>query len=365
MSYNSYGKLFRITTWGESHGLALGAVVDGCPAGLLLDAQTDIQPLMDRRKPGGSKYVTQRQEGDEVQILSGHFEGKTTGTPISLIIYNTDQRSKDYSEIAQAYRPGHADYTYDKKYGFRDYRGGGRSSARETAARVAAGAIALKLLESFYPSIEITASMVQMGNDKIDYSNYDAHQIDNNPFFCADEKAVIRWSEQLDEIRKAGDSVGAVIECRVKNIPAGLGSPIYDKLDSHIASGMMSINAVKGVEIGDGFAVAGLKGTENADEIRNNNGKIEFLANHAGGILGGISTGQEIICRIAIKPTSSLLIPRQTINREGENIELITKGRHDPCVGIRAVPVVEAMMACILADMALMQRAQMGNLGFI
>jgi chorismate synthase len=363
MSHNTFGHLFRVTTWGESHGIALGAVVDGCPAGLPIDAVRDIQPLMDRRKPGGSKYVTQRQEGDEVQILSGIFDGKTTGTPISLVIYNQDQRSKDYSDIAVSYRPGHADYTYDAKYGFRDYRGGGRSSARETASRVAAGAVARLILNDFYPNLRITASMVQMGNDKIDYAHYDETEIDNNPFFCADKNASLRWADMLDNLRKAGNSVGAVVECRVSDMVSGLGCPIYKKLDSDIAGLMMTINAVKGVEIGDGFLSATLTGVDNADEMRmNNDGSVDFMSNHAGGILGGISTGQDIIVRVAIKPTSSLLIPRQSVNRNGENTDIITKGRHDPCVGIRAVPVIEAMMACILADHALMHRGQTGRL---
>ena len=363
MSHNSFGHLFRVTTWGESHGVAIGCVVDGCPPLIPIDVVSDIQPFMDKRKPGGSKYVTQRQEGDEVQILSGIFEGKTTGTPISLIIYNQDQRSKDYSDIAQAYRPAHADYTYDKKYGIRDYRGGGRSSARETASRVAAGAVARAVLKQLYPNLTITASMVAMGSDKIDYDAYDETIIGDNPFFCADKNAAVRWGEQLDIIRKNGSSIGAVIECRVKNMPVGLGSPIYAKLDSEIASSMMSINAVKGVEIGDGFAVASLSGIENADEMRiSQEGVVSFGSNHAGGILGGISTGQDVIFRTAIKPTSSILVSRQTITKDGQNTDIITKGRHDPCVGIRAVPVIEAMTACVLADAALRHRGQIGYL---
>ncbi|MEM6604000.1 MAG: chorismate synthase [Pseudomonadota bacterium] len=363
MSYNGFGHLFRVTTWGESHGPAIGAVVDGCPPAIPLDAPRDIQPSMDRRKPGGSKYVTQRQEGDEVEILSGVFEGKTTGTPISLIIYNKDQRSKDYSEISQTYRPGHADFTYDQKYGFRDYRGGGRSSARETASRVAAGAVAKAVLKSFYPDLNITASMVQMGQDKARDSNYDMAQIDKNPFFCADADAAERWGKQLDSLRKEGNSVGAIIECRVTHMPRGIGSPIYQKLDNLIANGMMTINAVKGVEIGDGFAAATYTGTQNADEIMcNTDGDIHFKSNHAGGILGGISTGQDLVFRTAIKPTSSILVSKETITRRGEKHDIVTKGRHDPCVGIRAVPVIEAMTACILLDCVLMHRAQTGRL---
>ena len=363
MSYNSFGTLFRVTTWGESHGPALGAVIDGCPAGISIDAARDIQPLMDRRKPGGNKYVTQRKEGDEVQILSGVFEGKTTGTPISLVIFNTDQRSKDYAEIAKTYRPGHADYTYDQKYGFRDYRGGGRSSARETAARVAAGAVALKVLNYLYPDLKITASMVQMGKEKINYNAYDESQIDQNPFFCADAKTAEKWAENLDILRKEGNSVGAIIECRAVGMPVGLGAPIYKKLDNELASNIMTINAVKGVEIGDGFDVAALTGVSNADEMRmNDDGTVSFLSNHAGGILGGISTGQDLIFKTAIKPTSSILQTRQTITRDGQNHDVITKGRHDPCVGIRAVPVIEAMTACTLLDAALMHRGQSGRL---
>ncbi len=352
---NTFGRVFRFTTWGESHGPALGAVVDGCPPGLMLD-ESVIQPWLDKRRPGTSKFTTQRNEPDQVRILSGVFEGRTTGTPISLMIENTDQRSKDYGEIAQAYRPGHADYAYDAKYGLRDYRGGGRSSARETAARVAAGAVARLVI----PEVAITGYVSQIGDDRIDMANFDAAEIGNNPFFCPDAKAAARWAEMVDEVRLAGSSMGAVVECVATGVPAGWGAPIYAKLDADLASAMMGINAVKGVEIGEGFAAAALRGEDNADEMRPGSDSPEFLANHAGGIAGGIATGQPVVCRVAFKPTSSILIPRQTITSTGEATELRTKGRHDPCVGIRGVPVVEAMMALVLADHKLLHRAQCG-----
>jgi chorismate synthase len=347
MASNSFGNIFRFTTWGESHGEAIGCVVDGCPS--LIDlSEADIQPFLDKRKPGQNKFTTQRREADEVKILSGVFEGKTTGTPISLIIYNEDQKSKDYGDIADKFRPGHADYTYQAKYGIRDYRGGGRSSARETAMRVAAGAIAHKILVQ--ADIGIKGYMVQLGDDKIDRANFDAAEIERNPFWCPDAKAAARWEEKLDAARKDGSSLGAVIEVVANNVPAGLGEPIYDKLDSDLARAMMSINAVKAVEIGEGFAAASLRGEENADRMRAHAGGVEFQSNHAGGILGGISSGQPVVVRFAVKPTSSILTPVETVTKAGENTDIITKGRHDPCVGIRAVPVGEAMMACVLAD---------------
>ncbi|WP_340265775.1 chorismate synthase [Sphingobium mellinum] len=356
MSFNTFGRVFRFTTWGESHGPAIGAVVDGCPPGLPL-AEADIQPFLDKRKPGTSKFTTQRREADEVRILSGVFEGRTTGTPISLMIENTDQRSKDYSDVAKAYRPGHADYAYDAKYGFRDYRGGGRSSARETASRVAAGAVARAVI----PEIEILAWVSEIGGDVIDPGRFDAAEIGNNPFFCPDPETAERWEKLVDDARRDGSSLGAVVECVATGVPAGWGAPLYAKLDSELAAAMMSINAVKGVEIGDGFAAARLRGEENADPMRpGNEGAPVFLANHAGGVAGGISTGQPVRVRVAFKPTSSLLIPVETITREGEASEIITKGRHDPCVGIRGVPVVEAMMALVLADQKLLHRAQCG-----
>ena len=358
MSFNTFGRVFRFTTWGESHGPAIGAVVDGCPPGLAL-SEAEIQPFLDKRKPGTSKFTTQRREPDEVRILSGVFEGKTTGTPISLMIENTDQRSKDYSEVAKAYRPGHADYAYDAKYGFRDYRGGGRSSARETASRVAAGAVARLVI----PDIDIFAYVSEIGGDAIDPARFDASEIDNNPFFCPDAQAALRWEKLVDDARRDGSSLGAVVECIASGVPAGWGAPLYAKLDSELAAAMMSINAVKGVEIGDGFAAARLRGEENADPMRPGKDGPEFLANHAGGIAGGISTGQPIKVRIAIKPTSSILIPVETVTREGEASDIITKGRHDPCVGIRGVPVVEAMMALVLADQKLLDRAQCGDGG--
>jgi len=356
MSHNTFGHLFRFTTWGESHGPAIGCVVDGCPP-LIELSEPDIQIYMDKRKPGTSRFVTQRQEPDQVKILSGVFEGRTTGTPIGLLIENKDQRSKDYSEIKSRYRPGHADFTYDAKYGIRDYRGGGRSSARETANRVAAGAIARKILG---PDIMIQGAVIQIGTQMVDGENWDWAETQNNPFWCPDAKAARNWEDYLDETRKSGNSVGAVLEVRASGLPAGWGAPVYGKLDAQIASAMMSINAAKGVEIGAGFASAGFSGVENADEIRMEDGKPKFLSNHAGGILGGISNGEEIIVRIAIKPTSSILTPTRSIDAKGQEIDVRTKGRHDPCVGIRGVPVAEAMLACVLADQKLRHRAQMG-----
>ncbi len=362
MSFNTFGHMFRVTTFGESHGVAIGCVVDGCPPRLELDA-ADIQADLDRRKPGQSRFTTQRREADEVKILSGVFTddatGKqvTTGTPIALMIENTDQRSKDYGDIKDKFRPGHADRTYDAKYGIRDYRGGGRSSARETAARVAAGAIARKVI----PNVIIRAALVQMGPHKIDRARWDWNEVNNNPFFCPDAEQAKFYETYLDEIRKSGSSIGAVIEVVAENVPAGWGAPLYDKLDGDIASAFMGINAVKGVEIGDGFATAAMTGEENADEMRMGpDGKPHFLANHAGGILGGISTGQPIVARFAVKPTSSILTPRKTIDKTGHDADILTKGRHDPCVGIRAVPVGEAMMACVLADHFLRHRGQNG-----
>lgn len=360
MSFNTFGHLFRVTTWGESHGPALGATVDGCPPGIPL-TEADIQPWLDRRKPGQNKYTTQRREADEVRILSGTYEGRTTGTPIQLMIENTDQRSKDYSEIAQKFRPGHADITYHQKYGLRDPRGGGRSSARETAARVAAGGVARAVLARLVPGLKIIGYMVQMGVHKIDRARFDLAQIEQNPFWVPDAKAAEDWASYLDELRKSHNSVGAVIEVLAQGVPAGLGAPIYAKLDSDLAAALMSINAVKGVEIGEGMAAAALTGVENADEIRMGPNGPEFLSNHAGGILGGISTGQDVVARFAVKPTSSILTPRQTVTVSGEEVDLITKGRHDPCVGIRAVPVGEAMMACVILDHLLMDRGQTGG----
>ena len=358
MSFNSFGRVLRFTTWGESHGPALGAVVDGCPPRLSL-SEGDIQPFLDKRRPGQSRHTTQRQEPDRVRILSGTFEGKTTGTPISLMIENVDQRSKDYGEIAQAYRPGHADYAYDAKYGIRDYRGGGRSSARETAMRVAAGAVARKVLG---PDVRIRGALVSIGGDWVDPAGWDWAAVEENAFFCPDRAAAVRWEERLLELRKAGDSVGAVIEVVADGVPPGLGAPIYGKLDSDLAAGLMSINAVKGVEIGNGFGAAEITGEENADEMRmGNDGKPLFLSNHAGGILGGISTGQAVIARFAVKPTSSILTPRKSIDKDGRQVDVLTKGRHDPCVGIRAVPIGEAMVACAIADHYLRHRGQTGR----
>ncbi|MBP0463560.1 chorismate synthase [Roseomonas sp. PWR1] len=355
MSHNSFGHLFRVTTWGESHGAAIGCVVDGAPPRIAL-SEADIQPWLDKRRPGQSKFVTQRQEADQVRILSGVFEGMTTGTPIALHIDNTDQRSKDYSEIAERFRPGHADITYELKYGIRDYRGGGRSSARETAMRVAAGAVARKVLG---PDVRIRGAMVAMGGDWVDPANWSWDALDGNAFFCPDPAAAARWEERLLDLRKSGNSVGAVIEVVAEGIPPGLGAPIYGKLDADLAAALMSINAVKGVEIGDGFGAAALTGADNADEMRMNaDGTVAFQSNHAGGILGGISTGQPIVARFAVKPTSSILTPRAAVDRQGREVEVLTKGRHDPCVGIRAVPVGEAMLALVLADHLLRHRAQ-------
>ena len=363
MSHNTFGHLLRVTTWGESHGAALGCVVDGCPPGIALK-ESDIQVWMDKRRPGQSRYTTQRREPDTVRIMSGVFpddDGRqvTTGTPVSLLIENVDQRSKDYSDIAAKFRPGHADYAYHAKYGIRDYRGGGRQSARETAARVAAGAIARKII----PGIVVRGALVQIGPHGIDRSRWDWDEVGRNPFFCPDAEAARQWADYLDGIRKQGSSVGAVIELVATGVPAGLGSPIYGKLDAELAGALMSINAVKGVEIGDGMGVAALTGEENADEMRMQDGQPVFTANHAGGVQGGISTGQDVIARFAVKPTSSILTPRATIDRSGAQTDIVTKGRHDPCVGIRAVPVGEAMMACVLADQFLRHRAQTGREG--
>ncbi len=360
MSHNTFGHLFRVTTFGESHGVAIGCVVDGCPPRIPLNA-SDIQTDLDRRKPGQSRFVTQRREPDAVKILSGTYvneEGMelTTGTPIALLIENVDARSKDYSEIADKYRPGHADYTYDMKYGVRDPRGSGRASARETASRVAAGAVARKII----PDVKIRAALVQMGEIEIDRANWDWKEVSNNPFFCPDAKAAKKMEDYLDGIRKNGSSIGAVIEVVAENVPAGLGAPIYGKLDAELASAMMSINAVKGVEIGAGFASAKLTGEQNADEMRAGNNGPVFLSNNAGGILGGISTGAAVVARFAVKPTSSILTPRDTVDRYGADVEVSTKGRHDPCVGIRAVPIGEAMMACVIADQFLRHRGQVG-----
>ncbi|MBM3561573.1 MAG: chorismate synthase [Alphaproteobacteria bacterium] len=360
MSHNSFGHLFRVTTFGESHGPALGAIVDGCPPKIPLEAQ-DIQGYLDKRKPGQSRFTTQRREADEVKILSGVFadgDGRqvTTGTPIALMIENTDQRSKDYGEIADKYRPGHADYVYDAKYGVRDYRGGGRSSARETAARVAAGAVARKVIAG----VTIRGALAQVGPHKIDRTRFDWAEVERNPLFCPDAGTTQLWADYLDGVRKDGSSVGAVIEVVAEGVPAGWGAPIYGKLDADLAAAMMSINAVKGVEIGAGFAAAALTGEENADEMRAGENGPRFLSNNAGGVLGGISTGQPIVVRFAVKPTSSILTPRRTIDRFGKETDIVTKGRHDPCVGIRAVPIGEAMMACVLADHFLRHRGQMG-----
>jgi chorismate synthase len=367
MSHNSFGHLFRITTWGESHGPALGVVVDGCPPGLPLTAEF-IQGFLDKRKPGQSRFVTQRREDDLVEILSGVFEDDrtggpvTTGTPISLLIRNTDQRSKDYGDIRDKYRPGHADVAYDLKYGVRDYRGGGRSSARETAARVAAGAVARRVIDG----VTVRGALIQIGTEKIDRANWDWQEVGNNPFFCPDAAAVPRFEAYLDRVRKAGSSVGAVIELVADGVPAGWGAPVYGKLDQDLASALMSINAVKGVEIGDGFAAAMLSGEENADEMRmGNDGAILFGSNHAGGVLGGISSGQPVVARFAVKPTSSILNDRRSVSAAGADVDVMTRGRHDPCVGIRAVPVGEAMMALVLADHKLRHRAQTGRDGAV
>ena len=361
MSGNTFGKLFTVTSFGESHGLALGCIIDGCPPGLAL-SESDLQADLDRRKPGTSRHTTQRREADEVKILSGVFEGRTTGTPIQLMIENTDQRSKDYGDIAEKFRPGHADITYWQKYGIRDYRGGGRSSARETAARVAAGGVAREAIKTLVPGVEITGYMTQIGPHKIDRSRFDWDQIDQNPFWCPDATAAADWADYMDALRKSGNSVGAVVEIVAKGVPAGLGAPVYGKIDTDLAAAMMSINAVKGVEIGEGMNAACLTGEENADEIfMGNDGQPVYSSNHAGGILGGISTGQDLVVRFAVKPTSSILKTRQTITKSGEAAEIITKGRHDPCVGIRAVPVGEAMMACVILDHLLLHRGQIGE----
>lgn len=362
MSFNTFGQLFRVTTFGESHGPAIGCVVDGCPPKIPLRLD-EIQRDLDRRRPGQSRFTTQRQEADAVKILSGVMinddtgEQVTTGTPIALLIENTDQRSKDYSEIKDKFRPGHADFTYEAKYGLRDYRGGGRSSARETASRVAAGAIARKVL----PGVTVRGALVQMGPHEINRDNWDWEQVDQNPFFCPDKDSAAFFADYLDGIRKSGSSIGAVIEVVAEGVPAGLGAPIYGKLDSDLAAALMSINAVKGVEIGAGFGAAELSGEQNADEMRMGNNGPVFTSNHAGGILGGISTGQAVVARFAVKPTSSILTPRRTIDRSGAETDILTKGRHDPCVGIRAVPVGEAMVACVLADHLLRHRGQVGS----
>ncbi len=356
MSFNSFGRIFRFSTWGESHGPAIGAVVDGCPPGLSLTEQ-DIQPWLERRRPGQSRFTTQRQEPDRVRILSGTFEGRTTGTPISLLIENMDARSKDYGEAAPPYRPSHADFAYDAKYGIRDWRGGGRSSARETATRVAAGAVARLVV----PEVAIRAYVVELGGDAVDPAAFEDAAIDANSFFCPDAAAAARWEGLVDAARKAGSSLGAVVECVVTGVPAGWGAPVYAKLDAELAAACMSINAVKGVEIGEGFAAARLRGEVNADAMRPGQaGRPEFLANHAGGVAGGISTGQPVVVRVAFKPTSSILTAVPTIDASGEAAEAVTKGRHDPCVGIRGAPVVEAMVALVLADQKLLHRAQCG-----
>ncbi len=363
MSFNTFGHLFRVTTFGESHGPAIGCVVDGCPPGIPLSA-SDIQPYLDKRRPGQSRFTTQRQEPDTVKILSGVFANEatgrqvTTGTPIALLIDNVDQRSKDYSAIKDVYRPGHAGYTYDAKYGFHDYRGGGRASARETAMRVAAGAIARKIV----PGLNVRAALIQMGSQAIDRAAWDWSEVERNPFFCPDAKAAAGFADFLDGVRKQGSSVGAIIEVIAEGVPAGLGAPVYAKLDGDLAGALMGINAVKGVEIGAGFSAATLSGEDNADEMRmGNDGKPRFLSNNAGGVLGGISTGQPIVVRFAVKPTSSILTPRKTVDRYGNETEVSTKGRHDPCVGIRAVPIGEAMVACVIADHYLRHRAQVGE----
>jgi chorismate synthase len=355
MSHNTFGHLFRVTTWGESHGPAIGCVVDGCPPRLAL-SEADIQPWLDKRRPGQSRYTTQRQEPDEVRILSGVFEGVTTGTPIALEIVNMDQRSRDYGDIAERFRPGHADLTYELKYGVRDYRGGGRSSARETAMRVAAGAVARRVLGD---GVRVRGALVQMGPHAVERERWDWDEVGRNPFFCPDAEAAAAWAEALDAARKSGSSLGAVVEVVADGVPPGLGAPIHGKLDADLAAALMGINAVKGVEIGDGFAAAALRGEENADEMwAEADGRVAFGSNHAGGVLGGISTGQPVVARFAVKPTSSILQPRRSLDRRGEAVEVATRGRHDPCVGIRAVPVGEAMVACVLADHLLRHRAQ-------
>ncbi len=362
MSHNTFGHLFRLTTWGESHGPAIGCVIDGCPPGIPL-SETDIQGYLDKRRPGQSRYTTQRREPDKAKIMSGVFENNdgvqvTTGTPLAVVIENVDQRSKDYGDIKDKFRPGHADYTYIAKYGIRDYRGGGRSSARETAMRVAGGAVARKVLSC----ISIRGALVQIGPHKVNRDNWEWNEVEKNPFFSPDAKAATHWADYLDGVRKAGSSVGAVIEVVAEGVPAGWGAPIYGKLDQDLAAALMSINAVKAVEIGDGFETAALAGEDNADEMRMAEGQPHFVSNHAGGILGGISTGQPVVARFAVKPTSSILTSRQTIDRHGQETDILTKGRHDPCVGIRAVPVGEAMMALVLADHMLRHRGQTAHL---
>jgi len=362
MAGNSFGQAFRFTTWGESHGPAIGCVIDGVPP-LIPLSEADIQPWLDKRRPGQSRYTTQRREPDQVMIQSGVFEGRTTGTPISLVIHNQDQRSKDYGEIADKFRPGHADFTYFRKYGIRDYRGGGRSSARETAARVAAGAVARKVLMGLLGegSLIIRGALVEMGGRPVERGRWDWQEVERNPFFCPDPETAVLWAADLDRARKAGSSLGAIVEVMAEGVPAGLGEPVYDKLDADLAKAMMSINAVKGVEIGAGFAAARLTGEENADEIRAAGNDVTFLSNNAGGVLGGISSGQDVVVRFAVKPTSSILTPRRTVDRFNRETEIVTRGRHDPCVGIRAVPVGEAMMAVVLADHLLRHRGQIGG----
>lgn len=361
MASNSFGEVFRFSTWGESHGPAIGCVVDGVPPRLPV-SETDIQFYLDRRKPGQNRFTTQRQEPDQVKILSGVFEGQTTGTPIGLMIENTDQRSKDYGDIMSRFRPGHADYTYEAKYGIRDYRGGGRSSARETAMRVAAGAIARKIISArLGNAFHLRGALVQVGPHKVNRDNWDWEEVERNPFWSPDAKAAETWTDYLDGVRKSGSSAGAVIEIVAEGVPAGLGEPVYGKLDSDLAAAMMTINAVKGVEIGDGFAAAEIPGHEAADEMRMDGDTPVFLSNHAGGVLGGISSGQPVVVRFAVKPTSSILTPRQSVDKDGNEVDVVTKGRHDPCVGIRAVPVGEAMMACVLADHLMRHAAQCGS----
>ena len=360
MSLNSFGHVFRVTTWGESHGPAIGVIVDGCPPRVpLIDA--DVQHWLDRRKPGQNRYMSQRREPDSVEILSGVFRQRTTGTPLQLLIRNVDQRSKDYGDLVDTFRPGHADITYWQKYGTRDYRGGGRSSARETASRVAAGSVARKVLQLLAPDLEIEGYLVQVGPYKIDRSRFDREEIEKNPFWSPDPEIVETWAQHVDSVRKSGNSTGAVIEVVARGVPPGLGAPVYGKLDADLAAALMSINAVKGVEIGAGMAAAELTGKENADEILMGDSDPIYISNHAGGVLGGISTGQDLVARFAVKPTSSIMIPRKTITIEGESTQVVTKGRHDPCVGIRAVPVGEAMMACVLADHILLDRGQTGS----
>ncbi len=359
MAGNGFGHLFRFTTFGESHGPAIGCVIDGVPPRISLQ-ESDLQVWLDKRRPGQSRFTTQRRESDTVRILSGVYEGQTTGTPIGLLIENEDQRSKDYAAIAERFRPGHADYTYMQKYGIRDPRGGGRSSARETAMRVAAGAVARRVLAHYLPDLSLRGAMVQMGDQSVDRAVWDWEETGRNPFFCPDAKQAQSWETMLDGIRKAGSSIGGVVEVVAEGVPVGLGSPVYDKLDADIAKAMMSINAVKGVEIGDGFAAAALRGEENADEIRMQDGAAHFCSNHAGGILGGISSGQPVVVRLAVKPTSSILIPRRSIDVNGNEVDVSTKGRHDPCVAIRAVPVAEAMLAVVLLDHFLRHKAQCG-----